>query len=127
MIGQKRFAIVEWAIFLGVSISAVVASELIGLRQVWEDGVIYTVILFAAIGTAMRPAWRRKSFWTSLALIFTGHIIILAAVLQLLPPRRFGIPKLLLIPVGGIEGLLIIVMLWKRVKALEDSRRAAPP
>ena len=121
MVGQKKFAILEWVIFLGLSACAVAASEVIGLKQLWEDGVVYTVVLFAAIVTSLRPAWGRKSFWTSLALIFTGHTIVLVVVLQALPPRRFGIPKLLLIPLGAIEGVFILGILWKRMKALRTS------
>jgi hypothetical protein len=121
MIGQKKSAILEWAIFLGLSVAAVVASEVIGLKQLWEDGVVYTVVLFAAIGTALRPAWGRKSFWTSLALILAGHTMALLVVLQALTPRRFGIPKLLLFPVFAIEGVLICSILWKRMKASRPS------
>ncbi len=77
MIGQKKSTILELVIFWGLSICAVAASEVIGLNQLWKDGVVYTVIVFAAIGTALRPAWGRKSFWTSLALIFVGHTIVL--------------------------------------------------
>ena len=121
MIGQKKSTILELVIFWGLSICVVAASELIGLKQLWKDGVVYTVVLFAAIVTSVRPAWGRKSFWTSLALIFTGHTILLLVVLQALPPRRFGIPKLLLIPVGAIEGVFILGMLWKRMKALRTS------
>jgi|SRR6266850_8193522 len=121
MTGQKKSTILELVIFWGLSICAVAASEVIGLRQVWEDGVVYTVVLFAAIGTALRPAWGRKSFWTSLALIFIGHTIVLLVVLQALPPRRHGIPKLLLIPVAAIEGTFIVGMLWKRMRELRTS------
>ena len=121
MIGQKKSTILELVIFWGLSISAVVVTEMIGVSQLWEDGVVYTVVLFAAIGTALRPAWGRKSFWTSLALFFVGHTIVLVVVLQALPPRRFGIPRLLLIPIGTIEGVLILGMLWKRMKTLRTS------
>jgi hypothetical protein len=120
----RKSTILEWIIFLGLSISAVAASEAIGLKQLWKDGVVYTVVLFAAIVTALRPAWGRKSFWTGLALIFAGHTIVLLVVLQALPPRRFGIPKLMLIPVGTIEGTFILGVLWKRMKAL---RTSGPP
>jgi hypothetical protein len=118
VIGQKKSSILELVIFWGLSISAVAASEVLGLKPLWEDGVIYTVVLFAAIGTALRPSWGRKSFWTSLALIFAGHTIVLLVVLQSLPPRRFGIPKLLLLPICVIEGTFIVSILWKRMKAL---------
>jgi hypothetical protein len=118
---QKKFAILEWAIFFGLLVCAVAAVEVIGLKQPWKDGVVYTVVLFAAIVTSLRPAWSRKSFWTSLAVILAGHMIVLVVVLQSLPPRRFGIPKLMLIPVGAIEGVFILGILWKRTKALKSS------
>jgi hypothetical protein len=116
VIGHNKSAVVEWVIFFGLATCAVAVSEVIGLKQLWEDGVVYTVVLFAAIGTALRPAWGRKSFWTSLALIFAGHTIVLVVVLQAVAPRRFGIPKLLLIPVGAIEGVFITAVVWKRTK-----------
>ena len=121
MIGQKKSSILEWVIFWGLTACGVAAAEMMGINQVWSDGVLYTVILFAAVVSSLRPAWGRKSFWTSLALIFAGHTIIMLAVLQSLPPRRFGIPKLLLIPIVTVEGILISGMLWKRMKALRTS------
>ena len=127
MIGQKTSAILEWVILLGLTACAIAASELIGLNQLWKDGVVYTVVLFAVISTALRPAWGRKSFWSSLALIFAAHTVVLVMVLQALSPRRFGIPKLLLIPLGAIEGTFILGMLWKRMKVLRTSRPASGP
>lgn len=121
MIRQKKSAITEWVILCGLTICAVAVSEVIGLEQLWEDGVVYTVVVFATIGIALRPAWGRKSFWTSLALIFAGHTIVLLAVLQAISPRRFGIPKLLMIPVGAIESVFIAAVLWKRTKAPRTS------
>jgi hypothetical protein len=113
MIGQKKFATLEWVIFLGLSTGAVVASEVIGLNQLWEDGVVYTVVLFAAIALALRRAWGLVSFWRTLALIFAGHMVALIVVIQELSPRRFGIPKLLLIPAAAIEFVFIASMLRK--------------
>ena len=121
MIGQKKFAILEWGIFLGLSTCAIVVSEVIGLKELWRDGVVYTVVVFAAVLTTLRPAWRRASFWSSLAFIFVFHLVVLLGVLGALPPRRFGIPKLLLIPLGAIECTLIIGLLLKRMKASRPS------
>jgi hypothetical protein len=101
---------------LALSVGAVVASEVIGLNQLWEDAVVYTVVLFAAILTVVRPARGRKSFWRSLALIFIAHTVVLLAVLRELSPRRFGVPKLLLVPIGAIEGVVIAGILWKTMK-----------
>ncbi len=124
MIGQKKSAILEWVILLGLTACAIAASEVIGLNQLGKDAVVFTVVVFAVVITGLRPAWGRKSFWSSLALIFAGHTIVLLAVLQALPPRRFGIPKLLLVPIGGIESVFIAGVLWKRMKEL---RTSGPP
>ncbi len=121
MSGQKNSAILEWVIFLGLTICAVVASEVIGLNQLWEDGVVYTVILFTAVLLALRPAWGRKSFWVNLAIIFAGHMIAVFAAIQEMSPRRFGFPKLLMIPLGAIEFVFIARMLRKRRMALTTS------
>jgi hypothetical protein len=119
MIGQKKSAILEWAILLGLTACAIVVSEVIGLNQPWKDGVVYTVVVFAVVITALRPAWGRQSFWSSLALIFAGHMIVLLVLLEAMPSRRFG---LLLVPVGGIEGIFITAVLWGRMKAIRPSR-----
>jgi hypothetical protein len=121
MIGQKKSTILEWVILLGLTGCAIAASEVIGLNQLWKDGFVYTVVVFAVVITGLPQAWGRKSFWTSLAFIFAGHAIVLLVVLQALPPRRLGIPKLLLVPIGSIESLFIGGMLWRRMKALRTS------
>jgi hypothetical protein len=77
----------------------------VGLNQLWEDGVVYTVVVFATVISVQRPAWRRTSFWTSLALILGAHTLILFSLLQMLTPNRFGMPKLLLIPLAVVEGI----------------------
>ena len=121
MIGQKKSAILEWVILLGLTACAIAASEVIGLNQLWKDAVVFTVVVFAVLISGLRPAWGRKSFWSNLALIFAGHIIVLLVMLQALPPRRFAIPKLLLVPIGGIESVFIAGILWKRMKASRTS------
>jgi hypothetical protein len=118
MIAQKRSSFLEWAIFLGLSICAMAISEAIGLQHPWKDGVVYTVVLFAAVGTAMRPAWGRKSFWTSLGLLFVLHTLLLLPVLHALPHRSFGI---LDVPVAGIEGVVIAGIVWNRTKSLRST------
>ena len=121
MISRGKSAAFEWVVLLVPSIAAVAFAEVIGLSQSWEDGVVYTVVLFATIVSVQRAAWGRKSFWTSLALLFAVHTIVLTALLQMLPPRRFGLPKLLLIPACGVEGVLILALVRGRMKALGDS------
>jgi hypothetical protein len=54
----------------------------VGLNQLWEDGVVYTVVVFATVISVQRPAWRQTSFWTSLALILGAQTLILFILLQ---------------------------------------------
>jgi hypothetical protein len=65
----------------------------VGLNQLWEDGVVYTVVVFATVISVQRPAWRQTSFWISLALILGAHTLILFSLLQMLTANRFGVPK----------------------------------
>ncbi len=118
MIAQKRSNFLEWAIFGGLSICAIATTEVIGLEQPWKDGVVYTVIVFAVVGTTLRPAWGRKSFWTSLRLLFVLHTLVLLPVLHALPHRSFGI---LDVPVGGVESVIIGAIVWNRTKALRST------
>ena len=106
MNAKRKFAILEWGVVLVPSLAAVVLTNVIGLNALWKDGVVYTVVLFAAIISAERSAWRRSAFWKSLALILGTHTFILFSLLQLMTPNRFGMPKLLLIPFAVVEGAL---------------------
>ena len=125
MVKQKNSTILEWVLILGLTACAIAASEVVGLTPLWMDAAVYTVIVFAVAFTTLRPPWRRRESWQSLAVVFIGHTLILlwvVLVLQEFPTRRrFGMPKLLLIPLGSIECVFIVAMLWKRMKALKTS------
>lgn len=76
-------------------------------------------MVFAAVIAVLRPAWRRGTFWKGLAVIFTGHMIVLFLVLQELSPRRFGVVSFVLF--GGLEALFIGGMLWKEMTQRKSS------
>ncbi len=56
MTEQKKSTILEWVVLLGLTASAIAASEVIGLNQLWKDGVVFTVVVFAVVITGLRPA-----------------------------------------------------------------------
>lgn len=120
MTAKRKFAILEWAVVLLPSLFVVILAKVIGLNSLWKDGIVYTVVLFAAIISVERLAWRRTAFWKSLALILAAHTLILFSLLQMLTPNRFGMPKLLLIPFGLVEGVFILVIVRKRMKTLRS-------
>ena len=121
----KKSTILEWVIICGLTACAIAVSEAGGLTPLWKDAVVYTIVVFAVVLTTLRPPWRRREFWQSLAAVFIGHALILLwalLVLQEFPARRpFGMPKLLLIPLGSVESVFIGGMLWKRTKTLRTS------
>jgi hypothetical protein len=125
MIGQKKSTILEWVILLGLTACAIAASEVVGLTPLWKDAVVYTVAVFAVVLPTLRPPWRRREFWQSLTAVFIGHTLILLWALQVLQEfptrRRFGMPKLLLVPIGAVECVFVGGMLWKRIAALRTS------
>ena len=125
MVGHRKSSILEWGILLGLTASAVAVSEVVGLTPLWRDAVAYTVILFAAILTALRPPWRQGEFWRSLAAVFAGHSIVLLLVVQVLQAfperRRHGVPKLILLPVAALEGVIVAGKLWKTMVKLRPA------
>jgi len=117
----KHFTTMEWIILFGTTAAAVVATEFMRLSQTWEDAVVYTTMLFATVILVLRPAWSRVQFWRNLLPIFGLHTLFLIVLVQAFPLGRFGTPKLLLIPLGMIEGLLILAFLWKKTARPRDS------
>jgi hypothetical protein len=122
---DNKSTVLEWAILLGFSACAIAVSEVVGLEPLWKDALVYTVVVFAVVLPTLQPPWRKREFWESLAAVFIGHTLILLwalLVLQEFPARRrFGMPKLLLVPVGAVECVVIGGILWKRIAASRTS------
>lgn len=125
-VGRAESRLLKGIIVFGSPTCAIAASERMRVSPLLEDIVVYTVAVFAVVVAVLMPAWRRPALWKYLALVFTGHVIAVTfviAVLREFPPSqfRFGIPKLLLIPVALAEGVVVTGMLWKRTVASEPS------
>jgi hypothetical protein len=113
---EKEFAILDWCLLLGITAAAVLISEVSGFRAEWEDVTILTVVVFTVVITTLRSSWG-PVFWRSVALLFAAHALVVLFVLQVLPQRRFGIPKLLLTAFGVAETFVIGTVLWKKTAA----------
>ena len=112
--GGKNFSIREWALMAGLAAMAVAISEFVGVSQKWENAIVYTVIVFAVVVMALRPAWGRRAFWQNLVLVFLLHLLAIAVIEQSLPPGNEGPHGLPLTGAGMAESLLIGGVLWKR-------------
>ena len=126
MAARRKSTILDWLICLGFPLGTVAASEAIGLAPLWKDAVVYTVILFAVVLTALRPPWRQREFWQTLVGVFAAHSLVVlwvVLVLQEFPDRRrLGVPKLTLFSVLPLEALFVAGILWKRIAALKISK-----
>jgi hypothetical protein len=119
MIGHKRFTVLEGAIVFGATACAYGFSVVFGLTAMWRDGLVYTVLVFATVIAVLRPAWKRGAFWKGLAVMFTGHTVILLLLLKELSPRRFGLVEF--VAVGCVEAVFIGGMLWKEMLVPKSS------
>ena len=63
----------------------------------------------AKAGTKIAWEEARRHFWMA-------HPVLLFAVRQELSPGRFEVPKLLLVPIGAIEAVVIAGIWWKTTK-----------
>jgi hypothetical protein len=124
--GNKRFTFWQWAILFGLLAAAVIASEVMGLKQKWEDGIVYTVMLFAVVIMALRSAWSRPRFLQNLAFLFALHVVGVIVLLSALPLGKFGVPKLVWGMACIAEALLIASVLWKRTVRSKSTTSTGP-
>ncbi|SRR6266568_1753703 len=116
MAGRKDLGAWEWIILFGLMAIAIVITESLGIVQKWEDAVVYTAVLFAAITLGLRRLWSRRVFWRTLLLVFALHVLAVIILVQIFPKDWRGIPGLLMVVAAGIEGALILSVLLKRVR-----------
>ena len=112
MNSSKGLSAWEWLLLAGVAVVVIAATEYIGIQQKWEDAIVFTVVLFAAVTVSLRRLWTRRTFWRNLALLFMLHLLLATVAVGASGIRRHGYPKLLLIIAGMIEGVLLITVLW---------------
>jgi heme/copper-type cytochrome/quinol oxidase subunit 4 len=111
---EPRFTAWEWLALVASLLGATALTTVIGLNQKSSDAVIYTVVVFAVVITALRPAWRRRAFWRNLALVFVLHAVGMSILLHILSEQGHGISGLLMIVCGMVEGIVIGSVLWKK-------------
>ena len=61
----------------------------------------YTVIVFASLVMALRPAWRRLRLWVDLVVLFVLQVVLVLAVVNLLDSHSLRLSWLLALPFGG--------------------------
>ena len=74
----------------------------------------YTVIVFASLVMALRPAWRRLRLWIDLLGLFVLHIALVLPLLRLLDSHSIRLNWAVALPFVAIELLLFLGLLWRR-------------
>jgi hypothetical protein len=119
----KSYTAWEWILLFTLLAITTIATRAFGLSRNLSDAVIYTVVIFAVVITALRPAWGRPTFWRNLALIFVLHLIAVLVFLRTLPNDGHGVPGVPMIIAGTAEALLVGGTLWKRAVRSKHNRR----
>ena len=115
--GAERSTVWEWVLIFGLTVAAIAVTKNIGLAQKWQDGIVYTVALFAVITGSMRPAWNLAGFYRNLSLLFLLHIVGMVVLISVLRVGALGIPKLIWTMALIAEAVLFSAVLWRRTKS----------
>jgi hypothetical protein len=111
--GLKATTAWGWVAILGSLAITIVLTKAADLLPLWRTFCLYTVVVFASVTVALRPAWGRRNFWWALVISFLVHTLAIFFAIREFPAssREFhGVP---LIVSAMIESLLISGFLWR--------------
>lgn len=74
----------------------------------------YTVIVFASLVMALRPAWRRLRLWVDLVILLVLHVALVLPLLNFLDSRSIRLNWAMVLPFAALELLLCLGVLWRR-------------
>jgi hypothetical protein len=74
----------------------------------------YTVIIFASLVMALRPAWHRRRLWLDLGISLVLHSIVILSLLKFLDAHSVRLNWALALPFAAVEMLVLLSQLWRR-------------
>jgi hypothetical protein len=74
----------------------------------------YTVIVFASLVMALRPAWRKLRLWIDLLTLFVLHTALVLPLVRLLDSHSIRLNWAVALPFVAIELLVLLGLLWRR-------------
>ena len=102
------------AIAAGMGLLAAWLADSHQLSENLAKAATYTVIVFASLVMALRPAWRRLRLWIDLLGLFVLHIALVLPLLRLLDSHSIRLNWAVALPFVAIELLLFLGLLWRR-------------
>jgi hypothetical protein len=102
------------AIAAGMGLLAAWLADSHQLSENTAKAATYTVIVFASLVMALRPAWRRLRLWIDLIGLFVLHTALVLPLLRILDSRSIRLNWAVALPFVAIELLLFLGLLWRR-------------
>jgi len=118
---RRRPSVVEWMAAIAAVGIVVAVSDFLGISLKWENAVTFTVLLFVGVLIGTRPVWGRGTFWLDLIGMFLLHGILLTAIEQSLPATSAGPRGLPMVGIILAEGILFVVVLFRRALGSSSS------
>jgi hypothetical protein len=115
---MSRYVDVEgWILVLiaaGMGLLGAWVADSRGLSENVTKASVYTVIVFACLVMALRPAWRRLRLWGDLLVLLVLHVAVVLALVNLLNSHSMSLNWFIALPFVGVELLLSLSLLWRR-------------
>jgi hypothetical protein len=102
------------AIAAGMGLLAAWLADSHQLSENLAKAATYTVIVFASLVMALRPAWRRLRLWIDLVGLFVLHTALVLPLLRLLDSHSIRLNWAVALPFVAIELLVFLGLLWRR-------------
>jgi hypothetical protein len=99
---------------LGLGLLAARISDLHLLRENTATAAGYTVIVFACLTMALRPAWPRLRLWVDLVVLLALHVALVLPLVNLLNSHSIRLNWAIALPFVAVELLLALGVLWRR-------------
>jgi hypothetical protein len=115
---MSRYPDVEGWILLAIAAGmGLLSAWLADSRQLSENTAkmtTYTVIVFASLVMALRPAWRKLRVWIDLVVLLILHVALVLPLANFLDSHSIRLSWALALPFVGLELLLFLGLLWRR-------------
>jgi hypothetical protein len=115
---MSRYVDVEgWivvAIAAGMGLLATWLADSHLLSDNMAKATTYTVIVFASLVIALRPAWRRLQLWGDLVTLLVLHVVLVLPLVNLLDTHSIRLNWAIALPFVAFELLLFLGLLWRR-------------
>jgi hypothetical protein len=102
------------AIAAGMGLLAAWLADSHQLSENMAKAATYTVILFASLVMALRPAWRRLRLWVDLVVLLVLHVALVLPLANLLDSHAIRLNWAVALPFLALELLLLLGLLWRR-------------